>query len=215
MRECIHDAVSVAGRSGLDNWYSRLQSLLAHVSHGVFDDPAAIDVDTGWVDVDLCMVRWRSFYHTHVWHGLASNPRTAPSIGATLCTYHTWFATDLPADGAHWKCAPCITAPNIPYAQLISLIQLRTSSHNLAVQRLREAHPRVPRAARTCSLCNVGAVQDEHHMLFDCPHLTTARQQYGALFHGSLGSKATCTDPQLTSLLASFVHHHCTIAANP
>ena len=61
MLECIHDAVSVAGRVGWDNWYSRLQSLLAHVSHGGFHDPAAIDGGTGWVDVDLCMVRWRSF----------------------------------------------------------------------------------------------------------------------------------------------------------
>ena len=80
MLECIHDEVSVAGRSGPDNCYSRLQSLLAHVSHGVFDEPAAIDVVTGWVDVDLCMVRWRSFYHTHEygmgWHqsGLAPLP---------------------------------------------------------------------------------------------------------------------------------------------
>ena len=23
-------------------------------------------------------------------------------IGATLCTLHTWFAGDLPANGAHW-----------------------------------------------------------------------------------------------------------------
>jgi hypothetical protein len=209
MLECIADAS--AGGAGSNNWYKKLQSLLAHVSHGVFDDPAAVNVGEGWVDVDMCMSRWRSFYHTHVWHGLTSTPRTAPSVGATLCTYHAWFASDLPANGARWSCAPCITAPNVPYAQLISLIKLRTSSHNLAVQRLREAHPRVPRAARKCLLCNSGAVQDEHHMLFECPHLATARQQYGALFHASPEIRETCTNPLLTSVLASFVHRHCTI----
>jgi hypothetical protein len=211
MLECIADAAPVGGAM-VDNWYSRLQNLLAHVSHGVFDDPSAIDVVAGVVDVDLCMTRWRSFYHTGVWHGLASDPRNAPSIGATLCTYHNWFASDLPENGACWSCAPCIAVPNIPYAQLIDLIKLRTSSHNLAVQRLREVHPRVPRASRICPLCNSGDVQDEHHMLFDCPHLDWARQQYGRLFGASdHGIKATCTDPLMAPLLASFVHHHCTI----
>jgi hypothetical protein len=210
MLECIDDA-SIGGPVPMDNWYSKLQSLLALVSHGVFNDPAAIDVGAGCVDVDLCMTRWRSYYHNSAWRGLSSNPRTAPSEGATRCTYHTWFATDLPADGAHWSCAPCITAPYVPYAHLISLIRLRTGSHNLEVQRLRQVHPRVPRALRTCPLCNSGSVQDEHHMLFDCPHLTQARQQYDTLFHANQGINSMTTSPLLTSMLASFVHHHCTI----
>ena len=210
MLECVADA-SVGG-AGIDNWYNKLQCMLAHVSHGVFDDPAAINVAVGWVDVDYCMARWRSYYHTSVWHGLAPDPRTAPSAGATLCTYHTWFASDLPTDGAHWSCAPCITAPNVPYAHLISLIKLRTSSHNLAVQRLRQVRPRIPRALRACPLCSSGAVQDEHHMLFDCPHLAQARLQYGTLFQANhQGIKSMSTNPLLTSVLASFVHNHCTI----
>ena len=64
MLECIYD-VSIAGSSGLDNWCNKLQSLLAHVSQVgcLMTPPAAIDVGIGWAHVDVCMVRWRSFYH--------------------------------------------------------------------------------------------------------------------------------------------------------
>jgi hypothetical protein len=159
----------------------------------------------------MCMARWRHFYHTSTWHGLAADPRTAPSDRATLCTYHAWFATDLPADGAHWSCAPCITAPNVPYAHLIDLIKLRTSNHTLAIQRLREVRPNIPRALRICTLCGFGAVQDERHMLFDCPHLAPARIQYGTLLSGHMGMKPTFTDSSIASHLAAFVHHHCVV----
>jgi hypothetical protein len=66
--------------------------------------------------------------------GLASDPPTAPSDRVTLCTYHAWFATDLPLHGEHWrKAAPCITAPNVSYSHLTSYIKLRTSNHKLAI----------------------------------------------------------------------------------
>ena len=210
MLECIADS---AVRGGRTNWYSTLQSLLAaRVSHAVFDDSSTIDVAAGRVEVDMCMAKWREYYHTSIWGGLAGDPRTAPSEKVTLCTYHAWFASDLPIDGIHWSCAPCITAPNVLYPHLINLIKFRTSNHKLAIQRLRQTYPRVPRALRTCSLCGTGAVQDECHMLFDCPHLALARLQYSGLFGGPhLGVKDTCTDPSIAAAIASFVHHHCTI----
>jgi hypothetical protein len=79
----------------------------------------------GGLRVDMCMTRWRDFYHRTVWTGLAVDPRrTAPTDGVTRwSTYHAWFASDLPADGSHWKPAPSITAPNIPYPHLINLIK--------------------------------------------------------------------------------------------
>jgi hypothetical protein len=206
MLECIADTTMRGVRM---NWYFTLQQMLARVSQGVFDDPSTIDVAAGRVEVDLCMIRWREYYYTKVWGGLAADPRTAPSSKVTLCTYHSWFAADLPADGAHWRCAPCITAPTISYPHLIELIKFRTSNHKLAIQRLRRAH--VPRASRVCTLCGSGAVQDECHILFDCPHLTHARLQYGTLFDGPGEMRAACTDPGLAAALASFVHQHCVI----
>jgi hypothetical protein len=168
-------------------------------------DSTTIDITSGRVEVDVCMHRWRDFYHRTVWHGLASDPLTAPSDRVTLCTYHAWFATDLPAHGEHWKVAPCIITPSVSYSHLISLIKLRTSNHKLAIQRLR---PLVLRASRTCPLCGSGNVQDECHMLLHCSHLTSARLQYTSVFGQHLGMKAIFTSPALTPSLASFVHHH-------
>jgi Reverse transcriptase (RNA-dependent DNA polymerase) len=206
MLECIADE-ALGGRQ---NWYSTLQSLLSHVSWGELIDSATIDVAIGRVEVDVCMTRWRDFYHRTVWHGMAADPRTAPTRRVTLCTYHVWFATDLPSGGSHWIVAPCITAPNVSYPHLINLIQLRTSNHKLAIQQLRQVYPIPPRAERTCPMCGSGAVQDECHMMFDCPALAQARLQYHSVFGQHACMKAAFTDPTITSPLASFIYHHVT-----
>jgi hypothetical protein len=61
---------------------------------------------------------------------------------------------------------------------------VRTSNHELAIQQPRQVYPIViPRASRTCPLCRSGDVQDERHMMFDCPlTLATARLQYHVVF---------------------------------
>lgn len=202
MLDCIAAATT---STSTKNWFSALTDLLHKVFWAEDIDSATIDVVTGRVEVDLCLTRWRDFYHRSVWHGLAPDPLTAPSHRVTLCTYHAWFSTDLPAHGEHWKAAPCITTPNVSYPHLISLIKLRTSNHKLAIQRLR---PLVPRASRTCPLCGSGTVQDECHMLLHCPHLAQARLQYRSTFGQHLGMKAMFTNPACTPSLASFVHHH-------
>jgi hypothetical protein len=58
----------------------------------------------------------------------------------TMCTYHAWFAEPaIDLQHSHWRHASCIRATNIPYSQLISLIKLRTNSHHLDIERLRQA----------------------------------------------------------------------------
>jgi hypothetical protein len=210
MLQCIADEAAGVTK----NWYSALQGLLSKVFWGEVIDSTTIDVANGRVEVDMCMTRWREFYHRTVWNGLVADPRRAPRDKVTMCTYHAWFASDLPTDGSHWNAAPCITAPNVSYPHLINLIKLRTSNHKLAIQRLREVHPIVPRACRTCPLCGSGAVQDECHMIFDCPTLAHARLQYNSVFgpHHNGGMKVTFTDPSIAAPLASFVHHHVTIS---
>ena len=205
MLQCIADAAAGATQ----NWYSTLQGILSKVFLGEIDS-TIIDVAIGRVEVDICMSRWRDFFHRTVWSGLVADPRAAPTDRVTMCTYHAWFASDLPNDGNHWNAAPCITAPNVAYPHLINLIKLRTSNHKLAIQQLRQVHPIVPRSARTCPLCRSGSVQDECHMIFDCPTLANPRLQYSSVFGLHRGMKATFTDPFLAAPLASFVHHHIT-----
>jgi hypothetical protein len=54
-------------------------------------------------------------------------------------------------------------------AQLRRLAQLRTGSHQLRVETGRWERPRVARERRICQRCLSGEVDDEHHMVFDCP----------------------------------------------
>jgi hypothetical protein len=111
--QCIADEAAAGVRT---NWYASLQDLLSKVFWGEIIDYNTTDAATGRVEVDICMARWRESYHsTTVWSGLPADPRTAPSDGVTMCTYHAWLASDLPTDGSHGNAAPCITVPTVSY----------------------------------------------------------------------------------------------------
>ena len=49
-----------------------------------------------------------------------------------------------------------------------AMIKLITSSHRLAIESGRWAHPVVPRDQRACPVCSVSP-EDEHHLIFICP----------------------------------------------
>jgi hypothetical protein len=144
MLDCIVDA----GSTGTNNWFSKLSELLTHV-HGGTLPVDALPTD-GAVNVDKCLNLWRKHQHTTVWGNLSTDPHTAPGDDVTLCTYHAWFAEQIDAQYSHWRPASCIRATNIPYSQLISLIKLRSNSHNLDIERPRHARPRLPRSRRAC-----------------------------------------------------------------
>ena len=216
MLDCIADARI----AGVDNWFSKLSSLLAHVNGGVV--PAEAMHPDGAVNVDDCLALWRRYHHDTVWGNLAGDPRTAPSKGVALVTYHTWFSgscCNAHGEGghvehmgdAHWRPAPCITADNIPYSHLVSLIKLRTNSHGLNIEMLRHARPRVPRASRTCPWCHTpGALHDELHCVLECPHISQARRRYPILFGAGVAARdmrTLFTDETLVAPLASFVHN--------
>jgi hypothetical protein len=80
MLDCIADEAAGVRT----NWYSALQDLLSKVFWGQMIDSSTIDVATGQVEIDMCMTRWRDFYHRTVWTGLAVDPRTAPTDGVTM-----------------------------------------------------------------------------------------------------------------------------------
>jgi hypothetical protein len=132
-----------------------------------------------------------------------------------LAYRNRYFAAVLPEDAGLWACAPCIAAANIPYHQLISLISLRTNSHNQNIERMRHARPRVPRAHRLYPWRRAsGKVQDELHCILECPHVAHLRLQYPLLFGAEAADpdmRALFTDETLSCALASFVH--CTLQA--
>jgi hypothetical protein len=205
MLDCIAQAAA-----GSRNWFSQMRELLQQCNGGELPTHA-LQTD-GTVDVEECMRIWRTRQHAAVWGHLHSNPRTAPSTDITLCTYHSYFGTDLPEGGDAWTCAPCIAADHIPYHHLIKLINLRTNSHNMNIERLRHSGRRVPRADRTCPWCRTrdSAVQDELHCVLECSHFAQTRQQYPDLFPGpdtaALDMRGLFVDGGLTRPLASFAH---------
>jgi hypothetical protein len=228
MQECIwHAQCSDTDLRG--SWVRRVVALLTHVCPS--DTPLTelvnmshLDLD---VDVDACMSAWRAHHHAAAWGGLATNPRSAPSAGVTMCTYHQWFATDLPVDGGHWDMAPQLSTPRLPWRHVQSLTRLRTGSHDLAVQRGRRpatGGQRVPRAQRTCLCCPPATadgsrpMQDELHCVLECSSLDVVRHTYPRLFanhdnaiaslHNRLTLRDMFTDRTLVRPLASFVHNH-------
>ena len=65
------------------------------------------------------------------------------------------------------------TSTEVSEYKRIAFTKLRLSSHNLAVERGRWT--RVPRERRLCQLCDLGEVQDEHHVLSRCPATADVR----------------------------------------
>ncbi len=65
-----------------------------------------------------------------------------------------------------------------------SLARFRCSCHDLRVERDRHLPVAVkpPRHLRTCLLCANDSVQDERHMVFDCPLYAPIRFQFADLF---------------------------------
>jgi hypothetical protein len=88
-------------------------------------------------------------------------------------------------------------------AQLRRLAQLRTGSHQLRVETGRWERPMVSRDERFCQRCLSGEVDDEHHMVFDCPALEEVRVQHVGLFAGSADLRSYLA--QESSQVAAFV----------
>jgi hypothetical protein len=90
------------------------------------------------------------------------------------------------------------------------LAQLRTGSHWLRVETGR--WQRLEREQRVCPHCAAGAVEDEMHMIFDCPKYDGVRQQFPALFSSgnrNLGSFLS-QDP---TAVAEFIYQCYRLAA--
>ena len=110
---------------------------------------------------------------------------------------------------AEYKIQPHLEK-TMPWRRRRELSRFRTSSHCLRVEMDRYLPHHPPRNTRTCRLCNDEAVEDEHHMVFECCHptLVQLRQDYSGLFGN--GETAITTLPvflqqQQHKQLASFL----------
>ena len=56
---------------------------------------------------------------------------------------------------------------DLPHRVIRNMARFRTSSHYLKVETDRWKRPKVPWKNRVCDLCDLGVVQDEHHVVFE------------------------------------------------
>ena len=100
------------------------------------------------------------------------HPRTAPSKGAKLCTYHHWFGRP-----SSLRFEPYYDLP-MGISQLRALVQFRLGSHTLPIEQGRLARPSLLRHLRRCTVCDTQAVGDEVHCVFDCLVSVTSKPDF-------------------------------------
>ena len=64
----------------------------------------------------------------------------------------------------------------------IIISKWRLSSHSLSIEKGRYTSPITPREERTCKICPT-CVEDEQHVLFDCPLYNIVRVRFMDFFH--------------------------------
>jgi hypothetical protein len=148
------------------------------------------------------------------WQALAANPRESSS-SVKFSTYNGWFAlplpvqigmADEPVEGSGFPRHPSNlpgyiqSSRGIPYEHVKNLMRLRTGAHHLMIETGRwhkmdvgQGTLRAPsREHRVCTKCRSYTVEDELHLLFECPAYHSIRVQYAAALFGGLGGVSRC-----------------------
>jgi hypothetical protein len=140
-------------------------------------------------DPSLVIATLRGFWHERLVTLATGNPRTCPTL-PKYTAYVSWMG--LRGD-AKWF--PHMSA-FIPRREHACYMQLRLGCwHDLAVNMARRRQaPYLPRSARHCRHCAQRCVEDEQHVLLECPHYSSIRSDFPSLLLHS------------TTLLALFAH---------
>jgi hypothetical protein len=172
-----------------------------------FDITDIDHIESHGINVKEVLSTWRSYYASQIWGNIHHDPREAPSTGIRICTYHNYFAEELPADGSEWKMASYLHHPNISRQHSTALARFRTGCHDLRIETLR--HARVDRKQRLCDRCTERIVQDEPHFILHCPALDELRSRYPTVFphdNPPTSIRQLFNNPDVQKPLASFIH---------
>ena len=134
-------------------------------------------------------------------------PQESHATSRIMRTYHSHFGIPLGSVPGWWdarkRCKkpplPLYLRQNIPHNLLRTISCLRLSSHNLRVETQRHHGRRCPYELRICNKCDWHTVQDEEHIILECPSqdLTDLRNQFHHLF--------SCTPPRRPIRLRDFI----------
>ena len=133
------------------------------------------------------------------WALAAPCPRTAPRVGARLCTYSRWFLALSGPGGAVLRLA-------VPLAVLRDFLRFRTGCHGLPRDVGSRGHgpAYVPRRSRLRPMCRAGP-GDALHLVFECSAVQDLRDSARHLFVGRVSLRDFVWRPDLAAV-ALFVH---------
>lgn len=165
------------------SFMSRLSPALQQLSQDLCDALHAVQ-SFQKVEVTQLMQCFDVWFHQK-WFQVYNNPRLAPSDSVTFSTYEKWFAsvpfTDLrlsqPASG---RASLVNDSAGLSMACLSSLLRFRLAAHDLCVCTGRWQNR--SRQQRICDRCSLQQVEDEFHMVFECPFYQDIRQYFSCLF---------------------------------
>ena len=99
-------------------------------------------------------------------------PQAAAAFQLAWTGCHRWFGR--PQNAA----CPSYWESPMGNAKVHRILRFRMGSHHLPIEEGRHLYQ--PRASRVCNLCNTGALDDERHMLLECPALAGLRLQFSS-----------------------------------
>ena len=117
--------------------------------------------------------------YDRVWQGLSEDPHLATDR-VKHATYFRWFDT-----GA-WLTRPAYLFLDYPAPVTCEFLRFRLGGHRLQVEVGRWENPR-PRHLRLCQRCSMRRVDDERHLVFECPAFDEFRYARRQLFAGVAG----------------------------
>lgn len=217
--DCLRLAEQVCNRRK-HNWASRFMGMLGSIAqggralHGNVQNFVSMYGWSGahpasptqeWLHMAPMVSIWSAWETllAQPWEDLPADPRAADSLSVKYATYQCWFAVPR----AYGPEGPegMLQSPNLPrYVQttsgvpgkwLIPLIRLRTGGHHLAIETGRWSH--IPRQDRVCEKCDTGAVEDEAHVLFECPAYAATRAKYVQTLFSEMGGVDATRDAVL------------------
>ena len=138
-----------------------------------------------------------------VWQGLHASPRSAPSKGAKLCTYHRWVARIGPVPEPYFQ---------LPISDrcMRRLFRFRLGAYALPIEMGRRL--RMARVARDCPLCPGMHVGDARHYVFECPAFDDIRRGFLMIAMGpcdfscGIRVRRTLLPACCSSLIGSMTH---------
>ena len=186
--------------SGVRTWAWQVLRLLRSVSVPVAglsaQQPCKLDVEHVTSLLSNRLFDW--------WTNLPQDPRTCPSDVVKRVTYLRWFGS----------CGPHATKYlSLPISPNKSrcMAQFRLGSHMLAVETGRWTNPRAPRHMRFCQICASQVVEDEKHILLECPayaHIRASTEFAPLLGRCGVSMQALFGDSDVYAV-ACFVHACC------